>query len=65
MIIFLVVPFNKISVFSKDLITFIIFFVSLLVRVIPEPVIYEVPFLIFLRIKISLASARMSLFLCF
>ena len=33
---FLVVPFNEISLFSKDLITFIISFISLFIRVIPE-----------------------------
>ena len=32
-----VVPFNKIPLFSKDLITFIISIVSLFVSVIPEP----------------------------
>ena len=40
LVIFLVVSFNKIPLFSKDLITFIISFISLLVRVIPEPVTY-------------------------
>ena len=33
---FLVVPFNKIPLFSKELITFIIFFVPLFVSAIPE-----------------------------
>ena len=36
-VIFLVVSFNKIPVFSKDLITFIISSISLFVGVIPEP----------------------------
>ena len=44
LVIFLVVPFNEISLFSKDLITFIISFISLFVRVIPEPVIDEIHF---------------------
>ena len=38
-VIFLAVPFNKMSPFSKDLITFIISFVSLSVIVIPEPLL--------------------------
>ena len=40
LVIFLVVVLNKIPLFSKDLITFIICFISLFVvnRVIPEPV---------------------------
>ena len=38
LVIFVVIPFNKIPLFSKDLITFIISFISLFVRVIPEPV---------------------------
>ena len=39
MILVLVVSFNKIPVFSKDLITFAISFTSLFVSVVPEPVI--------------------------
>ena len=34
---FLVVSFNTIPLFAKHLITFIIYFISLSVRVIPEP----------------------------
>ena len=41
LVIFLVVPFNKIYLFSKDLIAFMMSFTSLFVRVIPEPVIYS------------------------
>ena len=37
LIIYLVAALNKIPVFSKDLITFIIYFVSFPVRVIPKP----------------------------
>ena len=37
LVIFLVVPFNKIPLFTKGLITFIMSFVSLFFRVIPEP----------------------------
>ena len=36
LVTFLVVPFNKIPLFSKELIIFIIFFVSLFVSAIPE-----------------------------
>ena len=36
---FLVVPFNKISLFSKDFTTFMIYLFSLFVRVIAEPLI--------------------------
>ena len=43
-VIFLVVPFNKIPLFSKDLITFAMSFISLFVRVIPKPVIREIAF---------------------
>ena len=39
LVIFLVVHFNKISLFSNDLITFIISFISLFVRFFPEPLI--------------------------
>ena len=38
LVIFVVAPFNKIPVFFKDLITFTISFISLFVRLIPEPV---------------------------
>ena len=31
------VPFNKISMFSKDLITFAISFISMFINLIPEP----------------------------
>ena len=41
LVIFLVVPFNKISLFSKGLIAFMISFISVFVRIIPEPVIYS------------------------
>ena len=37
LVIFLAVPFNEVSLFSKDLTTFIISFISLSVRVIPDP----------------------------
>ena len=62
LVVFVVVPFIKISVFSKDLITFTISFISLFVRVIPEPVIDEIPFLIFLPIKLSPVSRKILLF---
>ena len=39
LVIFLVVPFNKITLFSKDLITFTISVISILVRVIPGPLL--------------------------
>ena len=42
------------------LITLIIFFISLLFRVIREPVVDEIPFLIFLPIILSPASSRIS-----
>ena len=50
LVIFPLLPLNKIPLFSKDLITFIRFFISLFVKVIPEPLIDEIPFLIFLPI---------------
>ena len=59
-VIFVVVPFKK-FLFSEDLITFIISFISLFVRVITGHVIDEVPFLIFLPIVLSPASRRISL----
>ena len=34
---FQIVPFNKISIFPKDLITFAISFISMFINVIPEP----------------------------
>ena len=39
LVLFVVVYFTKIFLFSKDLITFIISFISLLVKVIPKPLI--------------------------
>ena len=41
LVFFLVVSLNKIPLFSKDLIDFIIYFVLLIVSVIPEPVMYS------------------------
>ena len=55
---FLVVPFNKIPPFSKDLIVFITYLIYLFVRVIPEPVVDEIFFLIFLSIILSPVSTR-------
>ena len=46
LVTFLVVPFNKIHPFSKDLTTLMIFFVSLFARVLSEPLSFETPFLI-------------------
>ena len=66
LVIFLVVHFNKIPLFSKDLITFIISFTSLFVRVIPKPVIDEIRFLeIFLPTELSPVSVRISSFFIF
>ena len=48
---------------SKDLITFIISFISLFVRVVPEPAIDEIPCLIYVPFKLSPASTRISLFI--
>ena len=50
--------------FSKDLITFIISFISLFGRVIPEPEIDEIPLLIFLPSKLSPVSTRISNCIC-
>ena len=41
---FVLVPFNKISLFSKDLITSIISFILLFVRVIPKVLGYKMVF---------------------
>ena len=60
--LFLVVSFNEIPLFSKDLITFIISFISWFIRVIPEPVTNEIAFLIFLPIMLIPASTSLSLF---
>ena len=57
--------FNKIPLFSTDLITFIISFISLFVGVIPEPITEEISLLIFsVRLLVSafLRSLGMSLF---
>ena len=62
LVIFIVVSSNKIPLFSKDSATFILSFVSLFVRVIHEPLIDEIPFLIFLPIILCPASTRISLF---
>ena len=59
---FLVVPFAKICLFSKDLITFIIYFISFFVRVIPELVTDGIPFLISLVIILSPVSTKISSF---
>ena len=39
LLIFLVVLFNKIRLFSKDLITFVMYFISLFAIAIPEPLL--------------------------
>ena len=49
---------NKIPLFSKDLITFILSFISLFLKVIPDAVINEIPVLIFLPIIWSLVSRK-------
>ena len=59
--IFLVVSFNEIPLFSKDLITFIISFISWFVRVIPEPETNEIPLLTFLLIMLISGSTSISL----
>ena len=59
--IFLVVPFNEIPLFSKDLITYIISLLSSFFRVIPEPATDELQLWIFLPIILNLASTRISL----
>ena len=53
---------SSFHLFSKDLITFIISFISLFVGVTPKPLIDEIPFLIFLPIILSPTSARISSF---
>ena len=60
--IFLVISFDEIPLLSKDLITFIISFIWWFVRVIPELVTNEIPFLIFLPIMLIPASTSISLF---
>ena len=51
--IFRIVPFSQIRLFPKELITFIISFISSFVQVIPEPVIDERLFLIFITNSIK------------
>ena len=58
---FVVVPFNKTLLFSKELFTFIMPFISLFVRVNPEPAIDAIHFLIVLPIKLRPASTKISL----
>ena len=53
LVIFLLVP-----LFSKDLITFKFYFVSLYVRVITKPVIDEIPFYIFFPVIVSPVSSK-------
>ena len=60
--IFIVISFNEIPLLSKDLITFIISFISWTVRVIPQLVINQIPFLIFLSNMLIPASTSISLF---
>ena len=43
LVIFLVVPFSKIALFSKDLITVTVSFISLFVNAIQESRIFEIP----------------------
>ena len=43
-VLFVVVPFNKIPLFSKDLVTFIISSIPLFLNVILKPVIDEIYF---------------------
>ena len=58
LVIFLVFPFKKIPLFSKDLFNFIISFIWLFVRAIPQPVIDEIRFLILLPIILSPVSTK-------
>ena len=60
LVITLVVPFNKMPLFFKDLITFVISFISLFVRVIPEPVIDKIPFLIPQILRLSGARSALT-----
>ena len=57
---FLVVPFNEIDLISKVLFTFIIFFVSLFVRAIPEPLIDVHVFMKFIFFYLTWYSAAFS-----
>ena len=58
LVLFLVVPLIKFLDFSEDLITFTISFIWLFVRIIPEPVIDEVPLLTFLQVILSPVFTR-------
>ena len=55
---FVAASFDKIPLFSKDLFTFIISCISLFFRVIPEIVIDEIPFLIYLPSKLNATSTK-------
>ena len=57
-VIYLLVSFYKFSLFSAGLVTFIISFISLFLKVIPERVTDETYFLIFLQIILSPISIR-------
>ena len=56
LITFAIVSFNKISLFSKTLLTFITCFISFFINVVPESVIAEKLFLIFLPRLVNPAS---------
>ena len=55
---FLALPVNRTPLFFEKLISFEISFISLFVRVIPKPVIYEIPVLMFLPIILNPVSTR-------
>ena len=58
LLIFWVVPYNKMCLFSKDVITFTISFISLFVSISAEDVIQKSPFLFFLPLILTPVSTR-------
>ena len=58
LVVFLVVSFYKLPLFPEDLITFIISFISLLVKVIPEPACFAISPLNFYLIVSTVVSEK-------
>ena len=56
LVFFLVVYFKKTPLFSKGVIIFIIYFIWLFISINPEPVSFEIPYLVFLPTSLTAVS---------
>lgn len=61
LVFFLVVYFKKTPLFPKGVIIFIIYFIWLFISINPEPVSFEIPYLVFLPTSLTPVSKRVLL----